>query len=233
MDGIRNQLTGLSANQNDLVHVVENSLTMVNKTNTVAAQTRHAINTITENVALVTDKLSNLRNLMMNQNKFANLRNQLSQQVNLVTNLMRNDLQKVNKMVYNLANELNQVLQGDLSATLVEQSEFTCRNILSEIAEEIPDSLSLESYEGINILWYYKNLPVTVIPDQNKIHVLTVVPLIPLESLFTLYRVVALPLPIINTIPSSEVILEGTHFAVSNQGNAYVILDEDELAKCS
>ena len=231
MDGIRNQLTGLSANQNDLVHVVENSLTMVNKTNTVAAQNRHAINTMTENIALVTDKLSNLRNLMMNQNKFANLRNQLSQQVNLVTNLMRNDLQKVNEMVYNLANELNQALQGDLSATLVEQSEF--RNILSEIAEEIPDSLSLKSYEGINILWYYKNLPVTVIPDQNKIHVLTVVPLIPLESLFTLYRVVALPLPIINTIQSSEVILEGTHFAVSNQGNAYVILDEDELAKCS
>ena len=231
MDGIRNQLTGLSASQNDLVHVVENSLTMVNKTNTVAAQNRHAINTMTENIALVTDKLSNLRNLMMNQNKFANLRNQLSQQVNLVTNLMRNDLQKVNEMVYNLANELNQALQGDLSATLVEQSEF--RNILSEIAEEIPDSLSLKSYEGINILWYYKNLPVTVIPDQNKIHVLTVVPLIPLESLFTLYRVVALPLPIINTIQSSEVILEGTHFAVSNQGNAYVILDEDELAKCS
>ena len=42
---------------------------------------------------------------MMIQNKFANLRNQLSQQVNLVTNLMRNDLQKVNEMVYNLANE--------------------------------------------------------------------------------------------------------------------------------
>ena len=109
-------------------------------------------------------------------------------------------------------------MQGDLSATLVEQSEF--RNILSEIAEVIPDSLSIKSYEGINILWYYKNLPVTVIPDQNKIHVLTVVPLIHLESLFTLYRVVALPLPIINTIQSSEVILEGTHFAVSNQGNA-------------
>ena len=216
MDGIRNQLTGLSASQNDLVHVVENSLTMVNKTNTVAAQNRHAINTMTENVALVTDKLSILRNLMMNQNKFANLRNQLSQQVILVTNLMRNDLQKVNEMVYNLANELNQALQGDLSATLVEQSEF--RNILSEIAEEIPDSLSLKSYEGINILWYYKNLPVTVIPDQNKIHVLTVVPLITLESLFTLYRVVALPLPIINTIQSSEVYFRRKSFCCIKPG---------------
>ena len=46
LDGIRNQLTSLSANQNDLVHVVENSLTMVNKTNTVTAQNRQAINTM-------------------------------------------------------------------------------------------------------------------------------------------------------------------------------------------
>ena len=55
INGIRNQLIGLSANQNVLVHVVENSLTTVYKTNTVAAQNRHAINTMTENVALVTD----------------------------------------------------------------------------------------------------------------------------------------------------------------------------------
>ena len=48
LDGIRNQLTSLSANQNDLVHVVENSLTMVNKTNTVTAQNRQAINTMSQ-----------------------------------------------------------------------------------------------------------------------------------------------------------------------------------------
>ena len=67
LDGIRNQLTSLSANQNDLVHVVENSLTMVNKTNTVTAQNRQAINTMSQNFADLSNKLSGLRNLMLNQ----------------------------------------------------------------------------------------------------------------------------------------------------------------------
>ena len=106
-------------------------------------------------------------------------------------------------------------------------------SILTEISDVVPDSLTLKNFEDVNILWYYKNLPVTVLPDHNKIHVLTVIPLIPLESLFTLYRVVAEPLPILNTIQSSEITLDGTHFAVSDRGNAYVILDEDEMAKCT
>ena len=43
-------------------------------------------------------------------------------------------------------------------------------------------------------------ITVTVIPDNNKINIITVIPLIPLESLFTLYRVVVVPIPILAQI---------------------------------
>ena len=231
LDGIRNQLTSLSANQNDLVHVVENSLTMVNKTNTVTAQNRQAINTMSQNFADLSNKLSGLRNLMLNQARMYELKTSLTNQVALVTNLVNNNLQKISNMVYRLDNELSQALQGVLPTTFIDQSELV--SILTEISDAVPDSLTLKNFEDVNILWYYKNLPVTVLLDHNKIHVLTVIPLIPLESLFTLYRVVAVPLPILNTIQSSEITLDGTHFAVSGRGNAYVILDEDEMAKCT
>ena len=231
LDGIRNQLTSLSANQNDLVHVVENSLTMVNKTNTVTAQNRQAINTMSQNFADLSNKLSGLRNLMLNQARMYELKTSLTNQVALVTNLVNNNLQKISNMVYRLDNELSQALQGILPTTCIDQFELV--SILTEISDAVPDSLTLKNFEDVNILWYYKNLPVTVLPDHNKIHVLTVIPLIPLESLFTLYRVVAVPLPILSTIQSSEITLDGTHFAVSDRGNAYVILDEDEMAKCT
>ena len=78
LDGIRNQLTSLSANQNDLVHVVENSLTMVNKTNTVTAQNRQAINTMSQNFADLSNKLSGLRNLMLNQARMYELKTSLT-----------------------------------------------------------------------------------------------------------------------------------------------------------
>ena len=168
---------------------------------------------------------------MLNQARMYELKTSLTNQVALVTNLVNNNLQKISNMVYRLDNELSQALQGILPATFIDQFELV--SILTEISDAVPDSLTLKNFEDVNILWYYKNLPVTVLPDHNKIHVLTVIPLIPLESLFTLYRVVAVPLPILNTIQSSEITLDGTHFAVSDRGNAYVILDEDEMAKCT
>ena len=56
-------------------------------------------------------------------------------------------------------------------------------------------------------------LPVTVIPDNNKIHIINVIPLIPLESLCKLYRVVVVSIPILGTHRNSEVIIERTHVA--------------------
>ena len=81
-------------------------------------------------------------------------------------------------------------------------------------------------------MWYNQHLPIIVIPDQNKIHLVSVIPLIPIESLFTLYRVIALHIPF-NHDQASQIVVEGTHFAFSKQGNSYVIIDDDELGKCS
>ena len=122
-------------------------------------------------------------------------------------------------------------MRGQLSTTLIRPAEL--RSILNDISHRLPNSLKLNEFERQKIMWYYKMLPVTVIPDNNKIHIITVIPLIPLESLFTLYKVVVVPIPILGTNRNSEVIIEGTHFAVSDRGNNFVILDEDELSKCT
>ena len=76
-------------------------------------------------------------------------------------------------------------------------------------------------------------MPLNIIPDQNIIHIVSVNPLIPVESLFTLYREIALPIPIKGTNQSSQVAIEGTHFAASRNGNSYVIIGQDELDKCA
>ena len=54
LEGLRKQISNLAVNQNVLVHVVENSLSMLNKTNTLASQNRHAMNNlvISDNILL-------------------------------------------------------------------------------------------------------------------------------------------------------------------------------------
>ena len=70
------------------------------------------------------------------------------------------------------------------------------RSILTDISHWLPNSLKWTEFERQKIMWYYKMLPVTVIPYSNKIHVITVIPLKSLESLFTPDRIAVVPLQI-------------------------------------
>ena len=92
-------------------------------------------------------------------------------------------------------------MRGQLSTTLIRPVEL--RSILNAISHRLPNSLKFNDFERQTIMWYYKMLPVTVIPDNNKILVITAIPLIQLESLFTLHRVVVVPLPILDTSRNS------------------------------
>ena len=58
---------------------------------------------------------------------------------------------------------------GQLSTTLIRHVELI--SLLNDISHRLPNSLKLNEFERQNILWYYKMLPVTVIPDNNKIHI--------------------------------------------------------------
>ena len=110
---------------------------MVNKTNTVTAQNRQAINTMSQNFAHLSNKLSGLRN----QTRMYELKIGLTNQVTLVTNLVNNNLQKIINMVYRLVNELSPTLQGNLRTTFIDQAELV--SILTENSIAFPDSLSL------------------------------------------------------------------------------------------
>ena len=46
LEGLRKQINNLAVNQNDLVHAVENGLSMLNKTNTLASQNNNNNNNI-------------------------------------------------------------------------------------------------------------------------------------------------------------------------------------------
>ena len=231
LDGLRKQISNLAVNQNDLVHVVENSLSMLNKINTLASQNRHAMNKLVIDLGKLNNNLHKIRSLVLTLQLLNIFSRNVISGVNTITLSIAQTLENLNIEINQFASNLDKAMRGQLSTTLIRPAEL--RSILNDISHRLPNSLKLNEFERQKIMWYYKMLPVTVIPDNNKIHIITVIPLIPLESLFTLYRVVVVPIPILGTNRNSEVIIEGTHFAVSDRGNNFVILDEDELSKCT
>ena len=230
MSRLRQQINSLSANENELVHVVENSLSIINKTNSVVANNRRVINILSHAADKLDRKIRMLNNVIWDRERIQDVRIGMSNKVITMTNAIIRTLRKVSNMVHNLSDNMNRALRNQLSTTLVAPEQL--RDVLGGISRRIPSSLTLKEYDGNRIMWYYKHLPVTVVPDQDRIHLISVIPLIPVESLYTLYRMVVLPIPIEQTEMASVIITEGTHFAISKQGNSYVILDDDELSKC-
>ena len=230
LNKLKNQINSLASDQNELVHVVKNSLTIVNKTNSVASENRHAIEILSDATKKLDRKMRILNNAMLDREQLQNAKISINNKVVAMTNAIVRTLRKISNRITKLSSNMNSALRGELSTTLVEPEQL--REVLRGISRQIPSSLSLKAYDGNLIAWYYKHLPITVIPDQNRIHLISMIPLIPVESLFTLYRVIVLPIPIDNTDKASEITIEGTHFAVSKQGNDYIILDNDELATC-
>ena len=222
MEGLRKQIGNPAVNQNDLVHVVENSLSMLNKINTLASQNRHAMNNLVIDLGKLNNNLHKIRSLVLTLQLLNVFSRNVISGVNNITLSIAQTLENLNIEINQFASNLDKTMQGQLSTSLIRPMEL--RSILNDISHTLRRQ---------KIMWYYKMLPVTVIPDNNKIHIITVIPLIPLELLFTLYRVVVIPIPILGKNRNSEVIIKGTHFVVSDRGNNFVILDEDELSKCT
>ena len=65
-------------------------------------------------------------------------------------------------------------MRGQHSTTLLRPLEL--RSILNDISHRLPNSLKLNEFERQKIMWYNKMLPATVISDNNKINIISVIP---------------------------------------------------------
>ena len=231
LNALRKQLGNIAINQNEVVHIVENSLSMINKTNAHVSQNRKATNRLIKEISMFNIQLSIINTTLLNNNLLNRLSRNLQVQISTVTKAVTMALQNVKISINTLNSDVNQALLGSLSTSLIEPPQLM--SILDDISKQLPVSLQLKNFNNHHIMWYYKHLPVTVVPDDDKMHFVSIIPLIPLESLYTLYRVIVLPIPIPDTNRNSQIIVEGTHFAVSKKGDTFVILDEDELTKCA
>ena len=145
LEGLRKQISNLAVNQNDLVHVVENSLSMLNKTNTLASQNRHAMN----NLVIDLGKLNNNLHLKKKSGiNFTTVKNVFSRNVlsgvNTITLSIAQTLENLNIEINQFASNLDKAMRGQLSTTLIRPVEL--RSILNDISHRLPNSLKLNEF---------------------------------------------------------------------------------------
>ena len=125
LEGLRTQLGRLATNQNQLVHVVENSLSMINKTNAVAQENRHLANNLVDDVNNLNTKITQLRATALTNVRITRLSETITTQINTVLRSLSMSLQGLESDINKLASHLDQGMRGELSTSLVPPHSVT------------------------------------------------------------------------------------------------------------
>lgn len=128
---------------------------------------------------------------------------------------------------------LNMLSLGHLSPTVI--SPANLRQLLSEIANQLPPNLKLPFDPNTDLWSYYRILPcTTLVGDENLIIALTV-PLLDTNKRFEVFKIHNLPVPNLKTNQSTLLArykIDEKAVVIDDVRSTYTTLSETELVSC-
>ena len=232
LESLRKQLSDVAESQSEIAHVVRNSMTIVNKTIAQTNENTEAVNRLNGAASRLSAQLSALQNEVATVQAFIDLELRLTSFIETSLRHIEDALSDCEIAVEQIYTDLTTAVHGKLSLTLI--SPENLRQILASIQSQLPEAFFLKDFSGPGLLWFYENLKTMVLADSGQIHILSVIPLLQTDSLYTVYRISALPVPIKNEEnKASKLKLESSYLAVSAATLSYVIWSLDDIVHCS
>ena len=223
-------IDALAGNQEQIVHVLNDTLTIFNVTRVEVRRNRHAIRSLTEMMRNMERRM--IKVTMETRRHINNLNFFLITylQTELMVTELRESVEKAMFYMDDVKMGLNQLSLGHLAPTVITPGEL--KRILTGIQSQIPNHLTLPAPTE-DIWYYYKTLTcATLIKDQQFVTLVNL-PLLELNSLFEVYQIHNIPVPYLDTKMTAKYELETTTIAVNAPRTQYILLTETDLARCS
>ena len=142
-------------------------------------------------------------------------------------------------LVEHLRTQLSFMSFSRLSTSKVNPFEF--KRVLEGISSRLPPNLRLPSDQKDGLWAYYHSLELTTILEENQIIIVTVLPLMQYDNHFEIYKVINLPIPIMEDLLEStdthtvvaRYDLESVGLAINLQRMKYVLLNQKHLDQCT
>ena len=232
LESVYKQIDILGDNQQEIIHVVNSTLSILNVTSIEVKKNRHAIQSITKQMydlgITLGRQTMELRRIMKGMYEF--LLTYL--QLDLMITELRESLERGMFYMDNVKITLDQLSLGKVPPTGIHPAEL--KQILTEIQAKIPNYLTLPA--PIEDIWYYyKTLTCITLVKDNRFITLVNIPLLEMKSQFQIYRVHNIPLPYsrAETKMSAQYELETEVLAISATQTEFVLMQPMDLASCT
>jgi len=207
-----------------VAHLLQDSLSVINKTNQDVQINRKTINQLIKNSDILKEKLQNVFDEVTTKLQYTHT----ALELHSAFHVLMTALDSLTEMLGRLSSQISDLNKGTLPYDLVPPQVM--RNLLTDIQEHLPPTLALPYPVG-QVSMYYKTLPAVLVPGRNKFHVLTSIPLAHTNAEYDLYKVVQVPVPLqVEKALMYEV--EANFLGVTPDKSSYTLLTDFEAAQC-
>lgn len=236
LDNINRNIRNLASNQEQIIHDLDVSLSVLNLTRMQVAENRRSI----MDLIIVVQKLD--RSIMRLQETFERKFVRLEQfihtylQFQLILDEIRLTTQDGITYLENLKSELNMLSMHHLSTSTI--SPQNLKMLLIEVESKLPNNFELPRNPRKDIWYFYKTLTCITYLEDNEIRIVLKIPLLNTKEEYEVYKIHNLPLPLIsnNTVTTNSLVkysLETDLLMVSKDRSKFSLLSENTYQMCN
>ena len=229
---VRQTVDQLQKNQVSLVHVVEDSLSVLNTSRVHIMENRHAINEILDSLGNLNARLANITGWLATQVAELQHFTQVYLQLDLIVEELRQAAEQSRFALEHFASQIDLLSLGHLGPTLITPRNL--RRLLGDISARLPGDLGFVEDPNANLWYFYRTLTCSTIIERDRLIVMTTIPLIDPRSLFTVYKIYNLPVPYVDPKAGTKLDLvayqklEASALAISPDRSKYLLLSDEE-----
>lgn len=231
LNKINKQIDLLGENQQQIIHVLNDTLSILNITTVEVKRNRHAIRSLNEQILELGRQLGReaMELRMAIKDLYGFMLTYL--QLDLMITELRETIERGMFYIQDVKLSLDQLALGHIAPQSLTPREL--KRILTEIQGKIPKHLSLPA--AVDDIWYYYNtLTCITVARDDRFITLVNLPLIEVNSQFEVYQIhnIPMPCPRPDIRMTAQYQLESTTLAVNVERTDYLLLNEVDLNRC-
>ena len=238
ISSIQRNVYKLAANQDTLMHVVEESLSILNVSRMEIKENRQRINDLLMLTGSVEDKVINMSNHLEQEIREARTIVVLFSRLNTLIGELKLALSRSMYFYVHFQIQIQAVAMQKLSPTTIPAERL--RNMLLEIKDKLPQTVGLPRDPRAHLFDYYKLLSCIPIFDGKHIIISIRVPLVEYSQQFDIFRAYSLPVPLLGRTRVDKddkkllayYKLESNYLAINSDRSQYILLTETQVKDC-
>ena len=236
LDNINRNIKALASNQQQIIHDLDVSLSVLNLTRMQVSENRRSIMDLIIIVQKLDSKIRQLKQTF--EQKFVRLEQFIHTylQFKMILDEIRLTTQDAVFYLENLKSELNMLSMHHLSTNTISPKDL--KKLLTDVESKLPNNFELSKSPRKDIWYFYKTLTCITYLEDNEIRVVLKIPLINTREEYEIYRIHNLPLPMHRVLPNQTDILlkyslETEILMISKDKAKFSLLSESAFQMCN